>query len=92
MNDDAVGANMVKVAAFFKGILCNILVCLAVRLALAGRSVIDKIFATIFPISAFVAAGFEHKYLKHPHDKYMQREIIELARRLDELKEGKKKE
>jgi formate/nitrite transporter len=46
--------------AFFKGILCNILVCLAVWLALAGRSVIDKIFAIIFPISAFVAAGFEH--------------------------------
>lgn len=70
MNDGAVGVNMVKVAAvkaaipfweaFFKGILCNILVCLAVWLALAGRSVIDKIFATIFPISAFVAAGFEH--------------------------------
>jgi len=31
-----------------------------VWLALAGRSVIDKIFAIIFPISAFVAAGFEH--------------------------------
>ncbi len=70
MNDGGVGANMVKIAAakaaipfweaFFKGILCNILVCLAVWLALAGRSVIDKIFAIIFPISAFVAAGFEH--------------------------------
>jgi formate/nitrite transporter len=46
--------------AFFKGILCNILVCLAVWLALAGRSVVDKIFAVVFPISAFVAAGFEH--------------------------------
>jgi formate transporter len=46
--------------AFFKGILCNILVCLAVWLAVAGRSVIDKIFAIVFPISAFVAAGFEH--------------------------------
>jgi hypothetical protein len=31
------------------------------------------------------------EYLKHPHDKYMQREIIDLARRVDELKEGKKK-
>jgi formate/nitrite transporter FocA (FNT family) len=31
-----------------------------VWLALAGRSVTDKIFAVIFPISAFVAAGFEH--------------------------------
>jgi formate/nitrite transporter len=46
--------------AFFRGILCNILVCLAVWLALAARSVVDKIFAIIFPISAFVAAGFEH--------------------------------
>ena len=64
------GINAVKIAAakvalpfweaFFKGIVCNILVCLAVWLALAGRSVIDKIFAVIFPISAFVAAGFEH--------------------------------
>lgn len=46
--------------AFFKGILCNLLVCLAVWLTLAGRSVMDKIAAIIFPISAFVAAGFEH--------------------------------
>jgi formate transporter len=45
---------------FFKGILCNILVCLAMWLALAGRSVINKICAIVFPISAFVAAGFEH--------------------------------
>ena len=70
MNGNAVGTNAVKIAAakaalpfseaFFKGILCNILVCLAVWLALAGRSVVDKIFAVIFPISAFVAAGFEH--------------------------------
>jgi formate/nitrite transporter FocA (FNT family) len=33
---------------------------LAVWLALAGRSVVDKICAIVFPISAFVAAGFEH--------------------------------
>jgi formate transporter len=46
--------------AFFKGILCNLLVCLAVWLALAGRNVADKILAIVFPISAFVAAGFEH--------------------------------
>jgi formate/nitrite transporter FocA (FNT family) len=37
-----------------------VLVCLAVWLAMAGRSVTDKILAVIFPISAFVAAGFEH--------------------------------
>ena len=45
---------------FFKGILCNLLVCLAVWLAYAGRSVTDKIVGLILPISAFVAAGFEH--------------------------------
>ena len=46
--------------AFFRGVLCNVLVCMAVWMALAGRSVIDKAVAIIFPISAFVAAGFEH--------------------------------
>jgi formate/nitrite transporter len=46
--------------AFFKAVLCNVLVCLAVWIAMAGRNVTDKIMAIIFPISAFVAAGFEH--------------------------------
>ena len=45
---------------FIKGILCNVLVCLAVWLAYAGRSVTDKIVALILPVSAFIAAGFEH--------------------------------
>jgi formate transporter len=45
---------------FFKGILCNVLVCLGVWLAYAGRSVTDKIVGLILPVSAFVAAGFEH--------------------------------
>ena len=48
------------VTLFFKGVLCNLLVCLAVWLAYAGRSVTDKIVALIFPVSAFIAAGFEH--------------------------------
>lgn len=47
-------------AAFFKGVLCNLLVCLAVWLAMAARSVEGKILAILFPITAFVAAGFEH--------------------------------
>jgi len=42
------------------GILCNALVCLAVWLTYSARSTIDKIFAILFPITAFVAAGFEH--------------------------------
>ena len=46
--------------AFFRGILCNVLVCLAVWLSFAGRSVIDKVAAIAFPITAFVGAGFEH--------------------------------
>ncbi|MGA9533236.1 MAG: formate transporter FocA [Anaerolineales bacterium] len=42
------------------GILCNILVCLAIWLSFSARSTVDKIAAIIFPITAFVAAGFEH--------------------------------
>lgn len=48
------------VTLFFKGILCNVLVCLAVWVAYAGRSVTDKIVGAILPVSAFIAAGFEH--------------------------------
>ncbi len=42
------------------GVLCNILVCLAVWMTFSARSVVDKIAAIIFPIAGFVAAGFEH--------------------------------
>jgi formate/nitrite transporter len=42
------------------GILCNGLVCLAVWMSYSARSTLDKIAVIIFPISAFVAAGFEH--------------------------------
>ena len=45
---------------FARGLLCNALVCLAVWLAMGGRSVADKILAILFPITAFVAIGFEH--------------------------------
>jgi formate/nitrite transporter len=46
--------------AILLGVLANALVCLAVWLALSARSVTDKILAIIFPVTAFVAAGFEH--------------------------------
>jgi formate/nitrite transporter len=46
--------------AFFSGVLCNVLVCMAIWMSLAGRSVVDKAVAILLPISAFVAAGFEH--------------------------------
>lgn len=46
--------------ALVLGILCNVLVCLAVWLSIGARSTTDKVLAILFPISAFVAAGFEH--------------------------------
>lgn len=46
--------------AFVRGILCNMLVCLAVWLCFSCRNVADKVLAILFPIAAFVALGFEH--------------------------------
>jgi formate/nitrite transporter len=46
--------------AFVRGVLCNALVCLAIWLSYASHSVSGKILAIVFPISAFVALGFEH--------------------------------
>lgn len=46
--------------AFFRGILCNVLVCLAVWVSAGARRVSGKILAIVFPIAAFVALGFEH--------------------------------
>jgi len=57
----AVGkVNLGFTQALALGVLCNLLVCLAVWLTFSARSVVDKISAIIFPIAAFVAAGFEH--------------------------------
>lgn len=52
--------NLDFLQAIVLGILCNALVCLAVWLCIGARSATDKILAIIFPITAFVAAGFEH--------------------------------
>lgn len=46
--------------AFFRGVLCNTLVCLAVWLSFAAHDVASKAVAILFPITAFVALGFEH--------------------------------
>ena len=46
--------------AFVLGILCNVLVCLAVWLTYSARSTTDRILAIVPPIAAFVAMGFEH--------------------------------
>ncbi len=70
MNGGAVGEAFVSVAAgkvalepiplFFKAIMCNILVCLAVWIGFSGKTIADKILGILLPISAFVACGFEH--------------------------------
>jgi formate/nitrite transporter len=70
MGHGAVGETMVQIArskialdpvsAVARGILCNVLVCLAVWLCMGARSVTDKILAIVFPITAFIACGFEH--------------------------------
>lgn len=70
INNGAVGTFAVSVAcskagltplrAFVRGILCNMLVCLAVWMGGAGKTVCDKLAATILPVVAFVAMGFEH--------------------------------
>ena len=48
------------IQAIALGTLCNALVCMAVWLTFSARSTVDKIAAIVFPITAFVAAGFEH--------------------------------
>lgn len=52
--------NLPSMQIFFRAIMCNWLVCLAVWMALASHDVIGKIFSIFFPIMAFVASGFEH--------------------------------
>jgi len=52
--------NLSWTAAFIRGIYCNVLVCLAVWLCYSCRGTGEKILAIVFPITAFVAAGFEH--------------------------------
>jgi len=53
-------ASLEFVPAVALGIMCNVLVCLAVWMCYGARTVVDKIVTIIPPITAFVAAGFEH--------------------------------
>lgn len=46
--------------AFVSGILCNILVCLAVVLALCAKEAAGKLLSAFFVIMLFVICGFEH--------------------------------
>lgn len=56
----ATKAALPTVQLFFLAVLCNVLVCLAVWMSFGARSATDKVVVIIPPISAFVAAGFEH--------------------------------
>ncbi len=70
MTSDALSEKVTEIAqsklqlsstqAFFRGILCNILVCLAVWMSFAARTVTGKVAVIIPPIAAFVGVGFEH--------------------------------
>ncbi|MFH1479119.1 MAG: formate/nitrite transporter family protein [Candidatus Omnitrophota bacterium] len=46
--------------AVCRGVLCNMLVCLAVIMSIAARTVTGKIFGIYFPIMTFVVSGYEH--------------------------------
>ncbi len=69
-DDGLLGAQMLSAAnakttydfgqAVMLGLLCNVLVCLAVWMTYGARTLTDKVLAVVFPISLFVAAGFEH--------------------------------
>lgn len=75
---------------FFLGILCNILVCLAIWLTFGAKTSADKVLVILFPITAFVAAGFEHSvadmyylpmalFVKYLDPAFMQRYAINAA-------------
>lgn len=56
----AAKVNLTFIQAFALGVLCNALVCLAIWMSFSARSTVDKIAVILFPIAAFVTAGFEH--------------------------------
>lgn len=70
MAGGAVGAKALAIAAakvslpfgeaFFRGVACNWLVCLAVWMAVSAKEIAGKVMVIFFPIMAFVALGFEH--------------------------------
>ena len=53
-------AALPTIQLFFLAVLCNVLVCLAVWMSFGARSATDKVMVIVPPITAFVAAGFEH--------------------------------
>ncbi len=70
MDEGMMGAYTIKTAvakcsfsfkeAFIMGVLCNILVCLAVWMAYGAKDISGKVLGIFFPIWLFITAGFEH--------------------------------
>ncbi|WP_411990882.1 formate transporter FocA [Agarivorans sp. DSG3-1] len=68
--DGEVGINTMRIAqhklhhdfsqAVALGIMCNVLVCIAVWMTFSARSLTDKVMVMILPVAMFVSAGFEH--------------------------------
>ena len=56
----AAKCNLSFAAGFLRGILCNVLVCLGVWMAFAGKTVSCKIIGLFFPVMCFVICGYEH--------------------------------
>lgn len=60
LNTAATKVNYTFLEAFALGVLCNLMVCLAIWAAYSGRTTTDKVVAVTLPIALFVATGFEH--------------------------------
>ncbi len=60
VNAGAVRTDLTVMEGFIRGILCNILVCIAVWMSFASKDVSGKLFTSFWPIMLFVLCGFEH--------------------------------
>lgn len=60
VNTATTKASLGLAEAFFRGVLCNFLVCIAVWMSFAASSVGGKIAAVFWPVMLFVLCGFEH--------------------------------
>ncbi|HKM33209.1 MAG TPA: formate/nitrite transporter family protein [Lachnospiraceae bacterium] len=58
MTEDKLGMSFAD--AFIRGVLCNILVCIAIWASFAAKSVSGKLLMSFWPVMLFVLCGFEH--------------------------------
>lgn len=60
VNAGTARTNLTVLESFIQGILCNILVCIAIWMAFAAKSVPGKLITSFWPVMIFVLCGFEH--------------------------------